>query len=155
MSKILRASASTMEGMTMTLSPRSQDVKVFDAFSPSLGLPVNHQTRACVSDTKFITGQILTELYREERAASISASVISTPFIIPFSFTRRALEGVAFLSIDDLSKAISRSIAEIRLMVSTSCFSAVCFNFALLLYYCCINLTCNKYIVKKGEMSLI
>jgi hypothetical protein len=40
-------------------------------------------------------------------------------------------------------------------MVSTSCFSAVCFNFALLLYYCCINLTCNKYIVKKGEMSLI
>ncbi len=54
LSKMLNASAMTIEGIKMMFSPASHFSKISDAVAPILGLYVNHQIRACVSVTKFI-----------------------------------------------------------------------------------------------------
>jgi len=54
LSKMLKASAMTIDGIKMTLLPFSQLVKISQAFELIRGLSVNHQSRACVSVTKFM-----------------------------------------------------------------------------------------------------
>src|SRR3990172_3607506 len=54
LSKMLRASAITIDGIKMMLSPFSHSSNIPAAFLLSLGLSVNHQMRAWVSVTKFI-----------------------------------------------------------------------------------------------------
>ena len=55
LSKMLSASAITIEGMKMIFSPASHFSKTPEAFGLIFGLSVNHQSRACVSATKFIS----------------------------------------------------------------------------------------------------
>src|SRR4030042_4238065 len=54
LSKILRASAITMDGMKITFSPFSQFSKISEALELILGLSVNHHRSACVSAIKFM-----------------------------------------------------------------------------------------------------
>src|SRR5208337_552435 len=54
LSKMLSASAMTIEGTKRTLSPFSHRSNISAAFALIFGLSVNHHRRACVSVTKFM-----------------------------------------------------------------------------------------------------
>lgn len=59
LSKILKASAITMEGIKIMPSPLSHFWNIWTAFDPNLGLSVNHHSIACVSATEFMDAYIL------------------------------------------------------------------------------------------------
>ena len=131
LSKMLRASAITMEGTKITLSPCSHFSNIADALRLNLGLAVNHHKSACVSATKFMDDYIPVLLYKDRFAEAMSSSVISTPFRTPLREIIFFPVGVICLRRNNFKPLISFSMDSILWSTFAELFAAACSIFTV------------------------
>ena len=128
LSKMLNASAITIEGTKITFSPffhiSQKSLRPLDLF---LGLLVNHQRRACVSVTKFI--KALYPYFAIEGLFCESYIFLGNihPFENPLERYNFLPVGVSFLRTVNFKSTISFSMVSILWSMSIVPFKAACF----------------------------